>query len=106
MQEHDNAFEILTKDTGKIKNYQMKSRMMHAIVDTLKKKGWTQATAAVHLKVSQPRISDLMNGRLSKFSIDMLMGMLTELGYSFEFNYTPTNNKITLSMFVKNNRAG
>jgi predicted XRE-type DNA-binding protein len=89
MQSFNNAFELLTDDTKEVENYTMRSNMMNAIVDLIKAKDWTQKEAAEHLGVSQPRISNLKNGRISKFSVDMLMGMLAKLGFTFEFNYTP-----------------
>jgi predicted XRE-type DNA-binding protein len=46
-------------------------------IDTL---GLTQARAANELGVAQPRISDLMRGKISLFSTEMLIGMLAKLG--------------------------
>lgn len=89
MQSFNNAFELLTDDPKEVENYTMRSNMMDAIVDLIKAKDWTQKEAAEHLGVTQPRISNLKNGRISKFSVDMLMGMLAKLGFTFEFNYTP-----------------
>jgi len=101
MKSLSNAFELLTDDVKEIENYTMRSHMMNAIVDLIKAKEWTQKEAAMHLSVSQPRISNLKNGKINKFSIDMLMGMLTKLGFTFEFNYTPTNKvDVNLSMTV------
>lgn len=40
----------------------------------------TQSDAAEQLQVTQPRISDLMRGKISLFSTEMLIGMLTKLG--------------------------
>jgi len=45
----------------------------------LKARKLTQARAAKLLKVSQPRISDLVRGRVKLFSIDALVEMLTRL---------------------------
>ena len=36
--------------------------------------------AAERLKVSQPRISDLTRGKISRFSLDTLVNMLTDAG--------------------------
>jgi predicted XRE-type DNA-binding protein len=46
----------------------------------IKKSGWTQAKAAKHCGVSQPRINDLLRGRIDKFSIDALVNMAASLG--------------------------
>ena len=101
----NNAFELLTDDVKDVENYTMCSNMMDAIVDLIKDKGWTQKEAAEHLGVSQPRISNLKNGRISKFSVDMLMGMLAKLGFTFEFNYESAKPvDATMSMSVKVNK--
>lgn len=46
----------------------------------IKKSGWTQAAAAKHCGVSQPRINDLLRGRIDKFSIDALVNIAAHLG--------------------------
>lgn len=89
MKKYKNAFEILSSEKKEIENYTMRSDMMNAIKDIIKEQEWTQTEAAKRLEVTQPRISSLKNGHISKFSIDMLMGMLAKLGFEFEFDYTP-----------------
>jgi predicted XRE-type DNA-binding protein len=42
--------------------------------------GWTQNEAAKQLGITQPRVSDLLNGKLSKFSLDALVNMLAVPG--------------------------
>jgi len=50
--------------------------MMNALIAEIEKKGLTQAQAAKLLGVTQPRVSDLMRGRLHLFSIDALVNFL------------------------------
>ena len=106
MESFDNAFSLLTDDAKEIENYTMRSNMMNAITDLIKEKNWTQKQAAEKLGVTQPRISNLKNGKISKFSVDMLMGMLAKLGFTFEFNYTPTTQSaINVSMTVSTSKV-
>jgi predicted XRE-type DNA-binding protein len=49
----------------------------------------TQAAAAKKLHVSQPRISDLMRGRIDLFSTDALIEMLAHLGIRVKLVLTP-----------------
>jgi predicted XRE-type DNA-binding protein len=42
--------------------------------------GWTQVKTAQQLGITQPRVSDLLSGKLSKFSLDALVNMLARLG--------------------------
>ena len=53
--------------------------LMLQIARVLKARKLTQARAAKLLKVSQPRVSDLVRGRVELFSIDALVEMLTRL---------------------------
>jgi predicted XRE-type DNA-binding protein len=46
----------------------------------LKKYDWTQAEAARRCGVTQPRINDLLRGRVSRFSLDALVNIATALG--------------------------
>jgi predicted XRE-type DNA-binding protein len=38
--------------------------------------GWTQVNAASLLSTSQPRVSDLRNGRLERFSLEQLVRLV------------------------------
>ena len=40
----------------------------------------TQAAAAKHLAVTQPRLNDLLKGRINKFSLDALINLATQAG--------------------------
>ena len=65
----------------------MKARaeLMRALQAHLKRKALTQAKAAKLLGVTQPRISDLMRGRIDLFSIETLMDMLSHAGMQVKF---------------------
>ena len=43
---------------------------------------WTQAEAAKAIGITQPRVNDLLRGRLDRFSIDALVVYLTRVGVS------------------------
>ena len=53
---------------------------MQKIVARLKQHEWTQAEAARRCGVTQPRINDLLRGRVSRFSLDALVNIATALG--------------------------
>jgi predicted XRE-type DNA-binding protein len=54
---------------------------MQRIAARLKQNAWTQAEAASRCGVTQPRIDDLLRGRVSRFSLDALVNMATALGW-------------------------
>ena len=58
----------------------IRSDLMIQLTKLLKERGLTQVRAAKLLGVTQPRVSDLMRGRIELFSIDMLVEMLSRLG--------------------------
>ena len=64
----------------------MKARaeLMNAVIELVRKQGLTQAEAAKRLGVTQPRISDLMRGKVDLFSLDTLVDMLALAGRRVE----------------------
>ena len=53
---------------------------MQQIAGIIASKGWAQAEAASRCGVTQPRINDLLRGRISRFSIDALINIAAALG--------------------------
>lgn len=60
----------------------IRADLMIEIREILRARRLTQARAAKLLRVTQPRVSDLMRGRIELFSIDTLIDMLARLGVS------------------------
>ncbi|MES1023654.1 helix-turn-helix transcriptional regulator [Gloeocapsa sp. BRSZ] len=65
----------------------LKADMTIMLRDIIEQQGWTQAEAAQILGVNQPRISDLINGKIDKFTLDALFSMLDKLGFRAEFTF-------------------
>lgn len=63
----------------------LKAQMVIVIREMIVANGWNQPTAARYLDLTQPRISNLINGQISKFSIDNLYKIITKLGYMIDF---------------------
>jgi predicted XRE-type DNA-binding protein len=61
-------------------NLQARAELMRQIAAIIKAANWTQAEAAEHCRVTQPRINDLLRGRVSRFSLDALVNIATALG--------------------------
>ncbi len=61
-------------------NLDMRAGLMLDIRKILRGHEWTQAVAAKRCGVSQPRINDLLRGRIDKFSIDALVNIAGALG--------------------------
>ena len=65
-------------------NMRLRSHLMMALSERIKQQGWTQAEAATHLGVTQPRVSDLVRGKINLFAIDALVSMATSAGLQVE----------------------
>ncbi len=76
MTEYESAFALIEDNPAKIKLLNIKAELFDEVVSLVKYRinncDYTQRDVAVMLGVVQPRISDLMNGKFSKFSISML----------------------------------
>ena len=61
-------------------NLRVRAELMDKITAIIEESGWTQAEAADHCGVTQPRINDLLRGRISRFSLDALVNIASALG--------------------------
>ncbi len=59
-----------------------RSALLMELAKVIQERGMTQAAAAELFGVTQPRISDLMRGKINLFSLDMLMNMAATAGMS------------------------
>ncbi len=62
-------------------NLRVRSELMDKITALIQESGWTQTEAASHCGVTQPRINDLLRGRISRFSLDALVNIAAALGW-------------------------
>ncbi|OAI10145.1 transcriptional regulator [Methylomonas koyamae] len=65
-------------------NMKLRSALMMAIKDRIARADLTQADAAKLLGVTQPRVSDLMRGKINLFGLDALVNMATAAGLQVE----------------------
>jgi predicted XRE-type DNA-binding protein len=63
-------------------NLKIRADLMIELSKLIEAQGLTQAAAAELLGVTQPRISDLMRGKIDRFSVDSLIEMLGHAGAS------------------------
>ena len=61
-------------------NLRMRSALMQQIARIIERKDWTQAEAASRCGISQPRVNDLLRGRIARFSLDALVNIAAALG--------------------------
>lgn len=58
----------------------IKAEIFNEIIQTIQKEGHSAKELQAILDIPQPRVSELMNGRISKVSIEKLIGYLQALG--------------------------
>lgn len=61
-------------------NMRLRATLMMALEENIRRKRWTQAEAARRLGVTQPRVSDLVRGKVDLFSLDALVNMAVASG--------------------------
>ena len=75
-----NVWDAIADTPGQAANLRARAELMQQIAAFVKRQGWTQAEAASHCGVTQPRINDLLRGRVSRFSLDALVNISAALG--------------------------
>lgn len=79
-----NVFDAIAKSPEEALNMKLRAKLIHEIRARVSTAGWTQTETAHQLGVTQPRVSDLLRGKLSRFSLDTLVIMLARLGGDVE----------------------
>jgi predicted XRE-type DNA-binding protein len=74
------VWDALADTPEQAANLRTRAELMQQIAALVESTGWTQAEAAAHCGVTQPRINDLLRGRVSRFSLDALVNIATALG--------------------------
>jgi predicted XRE-type DNA-binding protein len=75
-----NVFEDIGFETEEAINLKIRADLMVDLRRFIQSQKWTQTDAAEYFGETQPRISNLMNGDIDRFSIDKLVQMLARAG--------------------------
>jgi predicted XRE-type DNA-binding protein len=76
----DNVWDAIEDDPGIRENLKLRSELMVVLTRHIKAEGLTQSQAAKLLGVTQPRVSNLMRGKINSFGLDMLVKMAVAAG--------------------------
>lgn len=77
---NENLFSDLGFSPEEAISLRIRADLMLDLKNYIQKQGWTQAEAATFFGETQPRISNLINGDIHRFSIDKLVMMLVKAG--------------------------
>jgi predicted XRE-type DNA-binding protein len=75
-----NVWDALADTPEQAANLRARAELMQKIAEIVRESGWTQAEAATRCGVTQPRMNDLLRGRVSRFSLDALVNIATAIG--------------------------
>ena len=75
------VWDTIADSAEDAENLRVRAQLMDKIIAVIGAKGWTQVEAARQCGITQPRMNDLMRGRISRFSLDALVNIAASLGY-------------------------
>jgi predicted XRE-type DNA-binding protein len=78
------VWDAIEDTPAQAENMKLRSALMMALKDHIASEGLSQGQAAKVFGVTQPRVSDLMRGKIDLFGLDTLVNMLAAAGLHVE----------------------
>ena len=82
----DSVWDAIEATPAAAENMKLRSAMMTVLKDHIALEGLSQSQAAKLFGVTQPRVSDLMRGKVDLFALDTLVNMLSAAGMHVEMH--------------------
>lgn len=79
-----NVFEDVGFDPLEAANLKIRADLLIDLRRYIEDQSWTQSQAAAFFAETQPRISNLLKGEISRFSVDKLINMLAKAGITVQ----------------------
>jgi len=80
----DSVWDAIEDTPGEAENMKLRSALMMALKDHIARAGLSQSQAAKLFGVTQPRVSDLLRGKINLFGLDTLVNMAVAAGLRVE----------------------
>nr|WP_294545995.1 XRE family transcriptional regulator [uncultured Rhodopila sp.] len=80
IQTFENVWDALEETPEEAASMTLRSDVLTAIRTVVESWQTTQTQAAIRLGVTQPRLNDLLRGRINRFSLDALIGLAQRAG--------------------------
>jgi predicted XRE-type DNA-binding protein len=80
----DSVWDAIENTPEKAENLKLRSALMMALKAHLQRSGLSQAQIAKLFGVTQPRVSDLLRGKINLFGLDALVNMASAAGLRVE----------------------
>ncbi|WP_423370577.1 helix-turn-helix domain-containing protein [Burkholderia sp. LMG 32019] len=81
---HASIWDAIEGQPAEAENMKLRSELMIALKQRIAQLELSQAQAAKQLGITQPRVSDLMRGKIHLFALDTLVNMATAAGLRIE----------------------
>ena len=81
---YDSVWDAIEETAEEAQNMKLRSTLMMALQEHIARAKLNQAQAAKLFGVTQPRISNLMHGKIDLFAIDTLVNMASAAGIRVE----------------------
>jgi predicted XRE-type DNA-binding protein len=86
----ESVWDALEASPVEASNMKARAQLMMAIRAKVETWSLTQSLSAKRLGITQPRLSDLLHGKLDKFSLDALVQLATKAGLGVELHVMET----------------
>lgn len=90
---YNNIFDAITDDNAEAADLKFRADLILVIRQIFEEKKWAQADIMTVLDIPQPRVSELVRGKVDKFSSDKLIGYLAKLGFQFKPTYQSSKGR-------------
>jgi predicted XRE-type DNA-binding protein len=87
-----NVFRDVGFASGEAEHLLVRADLMIKVQKLIESKHLSQAELAKSLRISKPRVSDLLRGRIDLFSTDTLIDILARLGVRVRLVLKPSRN--------------
>ena len=83
-QRYGSVWDAIEDTPEQAENMKVRAMLMMALADHIKSQGLGQSEAAKLFGVTQPRVSDLVRGKIQLFGLDALVNMTAAAGLHIE----------------------
>ena len=84
VQTFENVFDALADTPAEAANLKARAEVLLALSQRVRSWNISQEAAATRLGITRPRMNDLLQGKLGKFSLDALVNLATAAGLRLE----------------------
>ncbi|TVT93330.1 helix-turn-helix domain-containing protein [Pseudomonas sp. RGB] len=84
-----NVWDALEDTPQQATNMRLRSKLLLALCNTIRSWELSQKAAAERLNISQPRLNDVLNGKIDKFSLDALVNLSAAAQLEVDICFSP-----------------